>query len=141
MKEGTTVGASALAAAPASYGLTFTPVLPIFATGHLRWTDVSTHATVAYMFDFSGDSRFGSDARAEVQESKASMSDTEFAGVRWSGTYSKTHVGTTLIVLRSYDGIGDVLFIKDGTLFEVLGPALSPDAALQLGKGLAAELP
>ena len=53
LKEGTTVNAPALAAAPASYGLSFAPDLPTFATGHLRWTDISTHATVAYMFDFS----------------------------------------------------------------------------------------
>jgi hypothetical protein len=141
LKEGVTVNASVLAAAPANYGLSFAPDLPAFATGHLRWTDISTHATVAYMFDFSGDPRFGSDARVEVQESKATMTEAEFAGVKWSGTYSTTHVGTTLVVLRQYDGVGDILFIKNGRLFEVFGPALSPDVALQLGKDLAAQLP
>jgi hypothetical protein len=140
LSEGTTVSAESLASTPTAFGLRFTPTIPTFSSGRMRWTDLSRGGTVAFVLDFSGDPMFGADARVEVQESTATMTETEFAGVHWSGTHSMTQYGSTAIVLKQYNGVGDILFIKHGVLFEILGPALSPDAGLQLGEQLAAQV-
>lgn len=140
MQEGTTVSASQLSASPAAYGLTFTPTDPAFPLGKLRWVDVSQHATVAYMFDFSADPALPGDARVEVQQSGATMTESEFASIHWAGTYSQIEYKATIITLRQFNGIGDALFIHNAILFEVFGPAVPPSVAVGLAEELVDQL-
>lgn len=137
MSEGTTTDSTALLKAPGTFGLTFAPRAPGFSSGKARWVDVSQGGTVAFAYDFSGDPRFAGDGRVLVEESPATMTEAEFIGVKWSGTYSLTRVGPITIVLQEYDGIGDARFITGGVMYEILGAALSPAAALDLATQLA----
>ena len=140
MSEGETVDRNILVAEPAAFGLTFAPVVPVYATGTLRWVDVSSHATVAFLFDFSSDTRFGTDARAEVQESSATMTQDELITGPRPGVHSVTDVGSTAVLVLQSGGIADAMFIRDGVFYDIAGPALPPNAALDLATQLVKQL-
>jgi hypothetical protein len=135
--EGVSVDPAVLVANPQALGVRFTVTVPVYPSARLRWVDVSSHATVAFMFDFSADPRFPTDGRVQVEESAATMTQAELILGPRPGQ-SLTRVGSVIVVLVQYGGVGNAMFIRDGVLYDVLGPALPPDAAVDLATQLIA---
>jgi hypothetical protein len=142
MDEGrTNVDPLALAASPQSFGTPIRPVKPQLSAGKLRWVDVSAAGTVAFMFDFAGDPAFPTDGRVTVEESQASMTQDQLINGKWVGTKnSRTPVGAITILVRSNQGLADASFVHDGTLYDVTGPDLGPEPALDIATELAKQL-
>lgn len=141
MGEGrTNVDESSLIADPRSYALSIVPTIPSPSGGKLRWIDVSAHGTVAFMYSFSGDPRFPLDGRVQIEESPSTMTQAQLVAAPWSGTHSFISVGALTILLRQNNGLADASFIHGGVLYDIAGPALSPQAALDLAGQLAAKL-
>ncbi len=138
--EGVTVAPETLLGDPAAFGVTFKVTIPKFPFGKLRWIDVSSHATVAFMFDFGGDPRFSSDSRAQVEEFAATMTQDELLSVARPGTYAMPTVGSTTILVLESKGVGDATFIQNGILYDIAGPALTAEAARDLAQQLVTQL-
>lgn len=138
--EGKTVDASAVVASPQSFGLSIAPLRPVLSKGALRWVDVSNGGTIAFMYDFSGDPRFPTDGRVQVEEEPATMTQGALVQGTWAGTaHSVTNVGSIAVLLRSSGGLADATFIYKGVMFDVTGPAVPPAAALAVATELATE--
>ena len=138
--EGKTVDAAAVVASPKSFGLSIAPLRPAPSKGALRWVDVSSGGTVAFMYDFRGDPRFPTDGRVQVEEEPATMTQDALVQGTWAGTeHSVTNVGSIAVLLRSSGGLADATFIYKGVMFDVTGPAVSPAAALDVATELATE--
>jgi hypothetical protein len=138
--EGKTVDAAAVVASPKSFGLSIAPLRPALSKGALRWVDVSSGGTVAFMYDFRGDPRFPTDGRVQVEEEPATMTQDALVQGTWAGTeHSVTNVGSIAVLLRSSGGLADATFIYKGVMFDVTGPAVSPAAALDVATELATE--
>lgn len=150
LANGQDVAATQFAAPSAgpAMGLSFTPVVPALAQrlSGAQVTDSSKEPPqgrgVALIFDFSGsDPRFASDGRVDVIESPARMTEADLEDMPnhpvETLTYRLVHEGSaTTALLVSYNGVGRVLFIHDGVQFNIVGPTLPPDVALQIGDAL-----
>lgn len=136
----TNLDENSVIAAPQSYGLSITPTIPAFSAGKLRWVDVSAHGTVAFMFDFAGELPFPTDGRVQVEESPSTMTQAQLVAAPWTGTHAFTAIGAITILVRQFNGVADASFIHGGVLYDIAGPALSPQAALDLASQLAVKL-
>ncbi len=140
LAEGKTVDVASLVASPKSFGLSIAPLRPVLSTGVLRWVDVSSGGTVAFMYDFRGDPRFPTDGRVQVEEEPATMTQDALVQGTWAGTeHSVTNIGSIAVLLRSNGGLADATFIYKGVMFDVTGPAVPPAAALAVATELATE--
>ncbi|MDX6228885.1 MAG: hypothetical protein QOI76_2275 [Frankiales bacterium] len=120
--------------------LNFPVLIPTFGIPPKR-AEVTTARTdpvakrVVLHYDFGVTKAFPVDGRVVVNESPTVMTvaDLTTLGVPNSGLVNKLiTVAGKPAVLLSANGQGRVLFVRDGTLVDIAGPALSPAMAMKL---------
>ncbi|MDX6255090.1 MAG: hypothetical protein QOJ11_1424 [Frankiales bacterium] len=136
-----TGGVATSVAQLASVGkLNFPVLIPTFGIPPKR-AEVTTARTdpvakrVVLHYDFGVTKAFPVDGRVVVNESPTVMTvaDLTTLGVPNSGLVNKLiTVAGKPAVLLSANGQGRVLFVRDGTLVDIAGPALSPAMAMKL---------
>lgn len=143
LANGMTTNLSALTTNATGQGLMFSPKVPAFSA-KLRNVDVTDQRLeppqgrgVAFIFDFSGDPRFPSDTRVYVNEQPSRGTEADMEAMVQNppgppGDFSLAHANGVTFLLIQDSGIGRAEFINNGVTFDVTGPAVPPNVALDL---------
>lgn len=136
--------------APGRGRLSFTPRVPNFAASLtlVQVTDPArepsaAHRSVTYVYSFKGDAGFPGDARVRVEEKPTDLTDADLKELAQNPpgrpeSFRIVTVGQHVALLVQDDAaaVGRVMFIVNGVMYDVAGPALSPAQAIRLAARL-----
>lgn len=96
--------------------------------------------TVAVVYDFGTADGFPTDGRVRVLITAAGIDAAELdrmaAGIYPGMSYDRFSIGNGQALLMSANGIGRVLMLRDGLMYDLTGPALPPATARTLANKL-----
>lgn len=124
-------------------GLSINPHVPSFgrAPVFVQVTDPAKYGQaqrgVAYVFHFPASAAFPRDGRVRVLEQTAPDDPSYLQDIAANppgdpGDFSMITVNGVPALLVQANGIGRVQFIRDGILYDITGPAVSPAEAIKL---------